>query len=69
MFCADYIAVYVYHAIITVGTIKFVNIFYDTNVKDNNSEDEHGERKSGVDRKRLKLIVLELIKIRQQSRL
>ena len=29
MFCADYIAAFVYHAIITVGTIKFIDRFYD----------------------------------------
>ena len=60
MFCADYIAVYVYHGIITVGTINFLNTFYKTNVKGNSSEDVHSERKIDADRKKIKLIVLEL---------
>jgi len=29
MFCADYIAAFVYHAIITVGTVHFFDRFYN----------------------------------------
>ena len=35
MFCADYIAAFVYHAIITVGTIHFFDRFYNQPADDN----------------------------------